>query len=163
MDQYGTRWAKSLLVYMEGDSMDLKSIYRKYNRLKTQINDLQDKIDRLNVITPTKDYSFIEKVQSSHKRKYDDKIVDRIHKIQRYEMEIEDLEFELFSMDLAINTLDQKEKVVFECIGEGDSVAETMRMTLLSRSVVENMIRDIEQRLNFYLEDFTDDEVDVVN
>lgn len=163
MDQYGTRWAKSLLVYMEGDNMDLKSIYRKYNRLKTQINDLQDKIDRLNVITPTKDYSFIEKVQSSHKRKYDDKIVDRIHKIQRYEMEIEDLEFELFSMDLAINTLDQKEKVVFECIGEGDSIAETMRMTLSSRSVVENMIRDIEQRLNFYLEDFTDDEVDVVN
>ena len=154
MDQYGTRWAKSLLVYIEGDNMDLKSIYRKYNRLKTQINDLQDKIDRLNVITPIKDYSLIEKVQSSHKRKYDDKIVDRIHKIQRYEMEIEDLEFELFSMDLAINTLDPKEKVVFECIGEGDSVAETMRMTLSSRSVVENMIRDIEQRLNFYLEDF---------
>lgn len=133
--------------------MDLKSIYRKYNSLKTQINDLQDKIDRLRVITPTKDYSFIEKVQSSHKRKYDDKVVDRIHKIQRYEMEIEDLEFELFSMDLAINTLNEKEKVVFECIGEGDSVAETMRMTLLSRSVVENMIRDIEQRLNFYLDD----------
>ena len=154
MDQYGTRWAKSLLVYIEGDNMDLKSIYRKYNRLKTQINDLQDKIDRLNVITPIKDYSLIEKVQSSHKRKYDDKVVDRIQKIQRYEMEIEDLEFELFSMDLAINTLDPKEKVVFECIGEGDSVAETMRMTLLSRSVVENMIRDIEQRLNFYLEDF---------
>ena len=154
MDQYGTRWAKSLLVYMEGDNMDLKSIYRKYNRLKTQINDLQDKIDRLNVITPTKDYSLIEKVQSSHKRKYDDKVVDRIHKIQTYEMEIEDLEFELFSMDLAINTLDPKEKVVFECIGNGDSVAETMRMTLSSRSVVENMIRDIEQRLNFYLEDF---------
>ena len=154
---YGTRWAKSLLVYMEGDNMDLKSIYRKYNRLKTQINDLQDKIDRLRVITPTKDYSFIEKVQSSHKRKYDDKVVDRIHKIQRYEMEIEDLEFELFSMDLAINTLNEKEKVVFECIGEGDSVAETMRMTLLSRSVVENMIRDIEQRLNFYLDDVIDD------
>lgn len=133
--------------------MDLKSIYRKYNRLKTQINDLQDKIDRLNVITPIKDYSLIEKVQSSHKRKYDDKVVDRIQKIQRYEMEIEDLEFELFSMDLAINTLNEKEKVVFECIGEGDSVAETMRMTLLSRSVVENMIRDIERRLNFYLED----------
>ena len=154
MDQYGTRWAKSLLVYIEGDNMDLKSIYRKYNRLKTQINDLQDKIDRLNVITPIKDYSLIEKVQSSHKRKYDDKVVDRIHKIQTYEMEIEDLEFELFSMGLAINTLNEKEKVVFECIGEGDSVAETMRMTLLSRSVVENMIRDIEQRLNFYLEDF---------
>ena len=153
MDQYGTRWAKSLLVYIEGDNMDLKSIYRKYNRLKTQINDLQDKIDRLNVITPIKDYSLIEKVQSSHKRKYDDKVVDRIHKIQRYEMEIEDLEFELFSMDLAINTLNEKEKVVFECIGEGDSVAETMRMTLSSRSVVENMIRDIEQRLNFYLDD----------
>ena len=151
---YGTRWAKSLLVYIEGDNMDLKSIYRKYNHIKTQINDLQDKIDRLNVITPTKDYSLIEKVQSSHKRKYDDKVVDRIHKIQTYEMEIEDLEFELFSMDLAINTLNEKEKVVFECIGEGDSVAETMRMTLLSRSVVENMIRDIEQRLNFYLEDF---------
>ena len=150
---YGTRWAKSLLVYIEGDNMDLKSIYRKYNRLKTQINDLQDKIERLMVITPTKDYSLIEKVQSSHKRKYDDKVVDRIHKIQRYEMEIEDLEFELFSMDLAINTLDQKEKVVFECIGEGDSVAETMRMTLLSRSAVENMIRDIEQRLNFYLDE----------
>lgn len=153
MDQYGTRWAKSLLVYMEGDNMDLKSIYRKYNSLKMQINELQDKIDRLRLITSTKDYSFIEKVQSSHKRKYDDKIVDRIHKIQRYEIEIEDLEFELFSMDLAINTLDPKEKVVFECIGEGDSVAETMRMTLSSRSVVENMIRDIEQRLNFYLED----------
>lgn len=133
--------------------MDLKSIYRKYNSLKMQINELQDKIDRLRLITSTKDYSFIEKVQSSHKRKYDDKIVDRIHKIQRYEIEIEDLEFELFSMDLAINTLDPKEKVVFECIGEGDSVAETMRMTLSSRSVVENMIRDIEQRLNFYLED----------
>ena len=72
--------------------MDLKSIYRKYNHIKTQINDLQDKIDRLNVITPIKDYSLIEKVQSSYKRKYDDKIVDRIHKIQRYEMEIEDLE-----------------------------------------------------------------------
>lgn len=143
--------------------MDLKSIYRKYNRLKTQINDLQDKIDRLNVITPTKDYSFIEKVQSSHKRKYDDKVVDRIHKIQRYEMEIEDLEFELFSMDLAINTLDPKEKVVFECVGEGDGIAETMRMTLSSRRTVENMIQDIEQRLKFYLEDFTDDEVDVVN
>ena len=154
---YGTRWAKSLLVYMEGDNMDLKSIYRKYNSLKMQINDLQDKIDRLRVITPTKDYSFIEKVQSSHKRKYDDKVVDRIHKIQRYEMEIEDLEFELFSMDLAINTLNEKEKVVFECIGEGDSVAETMRMTLSSRSVVENMIRDIEQRLNFYLDDVIDD------
>ena len=157
MDQYGTRWAKSLLVYIEGDNMDLKSIYRKYNRLKTQINDLQDKIDRLNVITPIKDYSLIEKVQSSHKRKYDDKVVDRIQKIQRYEMEIEDLEFELFSMDLAINTLNEKEKVVFECIGEGDSVAETMRMTLSSRSVVENMIRDIEQRLNFYLEDLIGD------
>lgn len=134
--------------------MDLKSIYRKYNRLKTQINDLQDKIDRLNVITPIKDYSLIEKVQSSHKRKYDDKVVDRIQKIIGYEQHKEDLEFELFSMDLAINTLNEKEKVVFECIGEGDSVAETMRMTLLSRSVVENMIRDIEQRLNFYLEDF---------
>lgn len=134
--------------------MDLKSIYRKYNHIKTQINDLQDKIDRLNVITPTKDYSFIEKVQSSHKRKYDDKVVDRIHKIQRYEQHKEDLEFELFSMDLAINTLDPKEKVVFECVGEGDGIAETMRMTLLSRRTVENMIRDIEQRLNFYLEDF---------
>ena len=134
--------------------MDLKSIYRKYNRLKTQINDLQDKIDRLKVITPTKDYSLIEKVQSSHKRKYDDKVVDRIQKIIGYEQHKEDLEFELFSMDLAINTLNEKEKVVFECIGEGDSVAETMRMTLLSRSVVENMIRDIEQRLNFHLEDF---------
>ena len=133
--------------------MDLKSIYRKYNRLKTQINDLQDKIDRLNVITPTKDYSLIEKVQSSHKRKYDDKVVDRIQKIIGYEQHKEDLEFELFSMDLAINTLNEKEKVVFECIGEGDSVAETMRMTLSSRSVVENMIRDIEQRLTFYLED----------
>ena len=153
MDRHGTRWAKSLLVYIEGDNMDLKSIYRKYNRLKTQINDLQDKIDRLNVITPIKDYSLIEKVQSSHKRKYDDKIVDRIQKIIGYEQHKEDLEFELFSMDLAINTLNEKEKVVFECIGEGDSVAETMRMTLLSRSVVENMIRDIEQRLNFYLED----------
>lgn len=153
MDQYGTRWAKSLLVYMEGDNMDLKSIYRKYNRLKTQINDLQDKIDRLNVITPTKDYSFIEKVQSSHKKKYDDKAVDRIQKILGYEQHKEVLEFELFSMDLAINTLNEKEKVVFECIGEGDSVAETMRMTLSSRSVVENMIRDIEQRLIFYLED----------
>ena len=134
--------------------MDLKSIYRKYNHIKTQINDLQDKIDRLNVITPIKDYSLIEKVQSSHKRKYDDKAVDRIQKIIGYEQHKEDLEFELFSMDLAINTLNEKEKVVFECIGEGDSVAETMRMTLLSRSVVENMIRDIEQRLNFYLEDF---------
>ena len=134
--------------------MDLKSIYRKYNHIKTQINDLQDKIDRLNVITPIKDYSLIEKVQSSHKRKYDDKVVDRIQKIIGYEQHKEDLEFELFSMDLAINTLNEKEKVVFECIGEGDSVAETMRMTLLSRSVVENMIRDIEQRLNFYLEDF---------
>ena len=134
--------------------MDLKSIYRKYNHIKTQINDLQDKIDRLNVITPTKDYSFIEKVQSSHKRKYDDKVVDRIQKIIGYEQHKEDLEFELFSMDLAVNTLNEKEKVVFECIGEGDSVAETMRMTLLSRSVVENMIRDIEQRLTFYLEDF---------
>lgn len=134
--------------------MDLKSIYRKYNSLKTQINDIQDKIDSLNVITPTKDYSFIEKVQSSHKRKYDDKVVDRIQKIIGYEQHKEDLEFELFSMDLAVNTLNEKEKVVFECIGEGDSVAETMRMTLLSRSVVENMIRDIEQRLNFYLEDF---------
>ena len=134
--------------------MDLKSIYRKYNHIKTQINDLQDKIDRLNVITPIKDYSLIEKVQSSHKRKYDDKVVDRIQKIIGYEQHKEDLEFELFSMDLAINTLDPKEKVVFECIGEGDSVAETMRMTLSSRSVVENMIRDIEQRLNFYLEDF---------
>ena len=134
--------------------MDLKSIYRKYNRLKTQINDLQDKIDRLNVITPIKDYSLIEKVQSSHKRKYDDKVVDRIQKIIGYEQHKEDLEFELFSMDLAINTLNEKEKVVFECIGEGDSVAETMRMTLLSRSVVENMIRDIEQRLTFHLEDF---------
>ena len=154
MDQYGTRWAKSLLVYIEGDNMDLKSIYRKYNRLKTQINDLQDKIDRLNVITPIKDYSLIEKVQSSHKRKYDDKVVDRIQKIIGYEQHKEDLEFELFSMDLAINTLNEKEKVVFECIGEGDSVAETMRMMLSSRSVVENMIRDIEQRLNFYLEDF---------
>ena len=154
MDHEGTRWAKSLLVYIEGDNMDLKSIYRKYNRLKTQINDLQDKIDRLNVITPTKDYSFIEKVQSSHKRKYDDKVVDRIQKIIGYEQHKEDLEFELFSMDLAINTLNEKEKVVFECIGEGDSVAETMRMTLSSRSVVENMIRDIEQRLTFYLEDF---------
>lgn len=122
-----------------------------------QINDIQDKIDSLRIITPTKDYSFIEKVQSSHKRKYDDKVVDRIHKIQTYEMEIEDLEFELFSMDLAINTLNEKEKVVFECIGEGDSVAETMRMTLLSRSVVENMIRDIEQRLTFYLEDLIGD------
>ena len=150
---YGTRWAKSLLVYIEGDNMDLKSIYRKYNRLKMQINDLQDKIDRLNVITPTKDYSLIEKVQSSHKRKYDDKVVDRIQKIIGYEQHKEVLEFELFSMDLAINTLNEKEKVVFECIGEGDSVAETMRMTLLSRSVVENMIRDIEQRLNFYLDD----------
>lgn len=137
--------------------MDLKSIYRKYNRLKTQINDLQDKIDRLNVITPIKDYSLIEKVQSSHKRKYDDKVVDRIQKIIGYEQHKEDLEFELFSMDLAINTLNEKEKVVFECIGEGDSVAETMRMTLLSRSVVENMIRDIEQRLNFYLEDLIGD------
>ena len=154
MDQYGTRWAKSLLVYIEGDNMDLKSIYRKYNRLKTQINDLQDKIDRLNVITPIKDYSLIEKVQSSHKRKYDDKVVDRIQKIIGYEQHKEVLEFEFFSMDLAINTLDPKEKVVFECIGNGDSVAETMRMTLLSRSVVENMIRDIEQRLNFHLEDF---------
>lgn len=154
MDHEGTRWAKSLLVYIEGDNMDLKSIYRKYNRLKTQINDLQDKIDRLNVITPIKDYSLIEKVQSSHKRKYDDKVVDRIQKIIGYEQHKEDLEFELFSMDLAINTLNEKEKVVFECIGEGDSVAETMRMTLSSRSVVENMIRDIEQRLNFYLEDF---------
>lgn len=154
MDHEGTRWAKSLLLYMEGDNMDLKSIYRKYNRLKTQINDLQDKIDRLRLITPTKDYSLIEKVQSSHKRKYDDKVVDRIQKILGYEQHKEDLEFELFSMDLAINTLNEKEKVVFECIGEGDSVAETMRMTLLSRSVVENMIRDIEQRLNFYLEDF---------
>lgn len=154
MDHEGTRWAKSLLLYIEGDNMDLKSIYRKYNRLKTQINDLQDKIDRLNVITPTKDYSFIEKVQSSHKRKYDDKVVDRIQKIIGYEQHKEDLEFELFSMDLAINTLNEKEKVVFECIGEGDSVAETMRMTLSSRSVVENMIRDIEQRLTFYLEDF---------
>ena len=134
--------------------MDLKSIYRKYNHIKTQINDLQDKIDRLNVITPIKDYSLIEKVQSSHKRKYDDKVVDRIQKIIGHEQHKEDLEFELFSMDLAINTLNEKEKVVFECIGEGDSVAETMRMTLLSRSVVENMIRDIEQRLNFYLEDF---------
>ena len=134
--------------------MDLKSIYRKYNRLKTQINDLQDKIDRLNVITPIKDYSLIEKVQSSHKRKYDDKVVDRIQKIIGYEQHKEDLEFELFSMDLAVNTLNEKEKVVFECIGEGDSIAETMRMTLLSRSVVENMIRDIEQRLNFHLEDF---------
>ena len=134
--------------------MDLKSIYRKYNHIKTQINDLQDKIDRLNVITPIKDYSLIEKVQSSHKRKYDDKAVDRIQKIIGYEQHKEDLEFELFSMDLAINTLNEKEKVVFECIGEGDSVAETMRMTLLSRSVVENMIRDIEQRLTFYLEDF---------
>ena len=134
--------------------MDLKSIYRKYNHIKTQINDLQDKIDRLNVITPIKDYSLIEKVQSSHKRKYDDKVVDRIQKIIGYEQHKEDLEFELFSMDLAINTLNEKEKVVFECIGEGDSVAETMRMTLLSRSVVENMIRDIEQRLTFYLEDF---------
>ena len=153
MDHEGTRWARSLLVYIEGDNMDLKSIYRKYNSLKTQINDIQDKIDSLNVITPTKDYSFIEKVQSSHKRKYDDKVVDRIHKIQRYEMEIEDLEFELFSMDLAINTLDPKEKAVFECIGEGDSIAETMRMTLLSRRTVENMIQDIEQRLNFYLEE----------
>lgn len=153
MDHEGTRWAKSLLVYIEGDNMDLKSIYRKYNRLKTQINDLQDKIDRLNVITPTKDYSLIEKVQSSHKRKYDDKVVDRIQKILGYEQHKEDLEFELFSMDLAINTLNEKEKVVFECIGEGDSVAETMRMTLSSRSVVENMIRDIEQRLTFYLED----------
>ena len=151
---YGTRWAKSLLVYIEGDNMDLKSIYRKYNHIKTQINDLQDKIDRLNVITPIKDYSLIEKVQSSHKRKYDDKVVDRIQKIIGYEQHKEDLEFELFSMDLAINTLNEKEKVVFECIGEGDSVAETMRMTLLSRSVVENMIRDIEQRLTFYLEDF---------
>ena len=154
MDQYGTRWAKSLLVYIEGDNMDLKSIYRKYNHIKTQINDLQDKIDRLNVITPIKDYSLIEKVQSSHKRKYDDKAVDRIQKIIGYEQHKEDLEFELFSMDLAVNTLNEKEKVVFECIGEGDSVAETMRMTLLSRSVVENMIRDIEQRLNFHLEDF---------
>ena len=154
MDHEGTRWAKSLLLYMEGDNMDLKNIYRKYNRLKVQINDLQDKIDRLNVITPIKDYSLIEKVQSSHKRKYDDKVVDRIQKIIGYEQHKEDLEFELFSMDLAINTLNEKEKVVFECIGEGDSVAETMRMTLLSRSVVENMIRDIEQRLNFYLEDF---------
>ena len=153
MDHEGTRWAKSLLLYIEGDNMDLKSIYRKYNRLKTQINDLQDKIDRLNVITPIKDYSLIEKVQSSHKRKYDDKVVDRIQKIIGYEQHKEDLEFELFSMDLAINTLNEKEKVVFECIGEGDSVAETMRMTLSSRSVVENMIRDIEQRLNFYLED----------
>ena len=133
--------------------MDLKSIYRKYNHIKTQINDLQDKIDRLMLITPIKDYSFIEKVQSSHKRKYDDKVVDRIHKIQRYEMEIEDLEFELFSMDLAINTLNPKEMVVFECVGEGDSIAETMRMTLLSRRTVENMIQDIEQRLNFYLEE----------
>ena len=137
--------------------MDLKSIYRKYNRLKMQINDLQDKIDRLNVITPIKDYSLIEKVQSSHKRKYDDKVVDRIQKIIGYEQHKEDLEFELFSMDLAINTLNEKEKVVFECIGEGDSVAETMRMTLSSRSVVENMIRDIEQRLNFYLEDLIGD------
>lgn len=154
MDHEGTRWAKSLLVYIEGDNMDLKNIYRKYNRLKTQINDLQDKIDRLNVITPIKDYSLIEKVQSSHKRKYDDKVVDRIQKIIGYEQHKEDLEFELFSMDLAVNTLNEKEKVVFECIGEGDSVAETMRMTLLSRSVVENMIRDIEQRLTFYLEDF---------
>ena len=157
MDHEGTRWARSLLVYIEGDNMDLKSIYRKYNRLKTQINDLQDKIDRLNVITPIKDYSLIEKVQSSHKRKYDDKVVDRIQKIIGYEQHKEDLEFELFSMDLAINTLNEKEKVVFECIGEGDSVAETMRMTLLSRSVVENMIRDIEQRLNFYLEDLIGD------
>ena len=138
---------------MEGDNMDLKSIYRKYNRLKTQINDLQDKIDRLNVITPTKDYSLIEKVQSSHKRKYDDKVVDRIQKIIGYEQHKEYLEFELFSMDLAINTLNEKEKVVFECIGEGDSIAETMRMTLLSRRTVENMIQDIEQRLNFYLEE----------
>ena len=154
MDHEGTRWARSLLVYIEGDNMDLKSIYRKYNHIKTQINDLQDKIDRLNVITPIKDYSLIEKVQSSHKRKYDDKVVDRIQKIIGYEQHKEDLEFELFSMDLAINTLNEKEKVVFECIGEGDSVAETMRMTLSSRSVVENMIRDIEQRLNFYLEDF---------
>ena len=157
MDHEGTRWAKSLLVYIEGDNMDLKSIYRKYNHIKTQINDLQDKIDRLNVITPIKDYSLIEKVQSSHKRKYDDKVVDRIQKIIGYEQHKEDLEFELFSMDLAINTLNEKEKVVFECIGEGDSVAETMRMTLLSRSVVENMIRDIEQRLNFYLEDLIGD------
>ena len=154
MDHEGTRWAKSLLVYIEGDNMDLKSIYRKYNHIKTQINDLQDKIDRLNVITPTKDYSSIEKVQSSHKRKYDDTVADRIQKIIGYEQHKEDLEFELFSMDLAINTLNEKEKVVFECIGEGDSVAETMRMTLLSRSVVEKMIRDIEQRLTFYLEDF---------
>ena len=153
MDHEGTRWAKSLLVYIEGDNMDLKSIYRKYNRLKTQINDLQDKIDRLNVITPTKDYSFIEKVQSSHKRKYDDKVVDRIQKILGYEQHKEVLEFELFSMDLAINTLNEKEKVVFECVGEGDSIAETMRMTLLSRRTVENMIQDIEQRLNFYLEE----------
>ena len=157
MDHEGTRWARSLLVYIEGDNMDLKSIYRKYNHIKTQINDLQDKIDRLNVITPIKDYSLIEKVQSSHKRKYDDKVVDRIQKIIGYEQHKEDLEFELFSMDLAINTLNEKEKVVFECIGEGDSVAETMRMTLLSRSVVENMIRDIEQRLNFYLEDLIGD------
>ena len=153
MDRHGTRWAKSLLVYIEGDNMDLKSIYRKYNRLKTQINDLQDKIDRLNVITPTKDYSLIEKVQSSHKRKYDDKVVDRIQKILGYEQHKEVLEFEFFSMDLAINTLDPKEKVVFECVGEGDSIAETMRMTLLSRRTVENMIQDIEQRLNFYLEE----------
>ena len=157
MDHEGTRWAKSLLVYIEGDNMDLKSIYRKYNRLKMQINDLQDKIDRLNVITPIKDYSLIEKVQSSHKRKYDDKAVDRIQKILGYEQHKEVLEFEFFSMDLAINTLDPKEKVVFECIGEGDSVAETMRMTLSSRSVVENMIQDIEQRLNFYLDDVIDD------
>ena len=83
--------------------MDLKNIYRKYNHIKTQINDLQDKIDRLNVITPLKDYSLIEKVQSSHKRKYDDKIVDRIQKIIGYEQHKEDLEFELFSMDLALN------------------------------------------------------------
>lgn len=138
---------------MEGDNMDLKSIYRKYNSLKMQINDLQDKIDRLRVITPTKDYSLTEKVQSSHKRKYDDKVVDRLQKIIGYEQHKEDLEFELFSMDLAINTLNPKEMVVFECVGEGDSIAETMRMTLLSRRTVENMIQDIEQRLNFYLEE----------
>ena len=129
--------------------MEIKKFTRKYNHLKEELQRMKDVVRYLEIKSPITNYALQEKVQSSHKCKHEEKMINSIEKAALYRFKIEQVERELEGIETALETFQKHQQEIIDYIGKDMSLAMIQRFTGLSKRKLDAEIEIIEQSLNY--------------
>lgn len=132
--------------------MGIRLLMEKKRRLQTEVDRLEGEIRYLQIISPATNYRIQEKVQSSHKMTEEEKITSRLEKIKKYEIKVEELKFKIFSINAAIDTFDDRDKKIIECIEKGYNINLIAKFTGVGVRKLKTIIKDIDSRVDLLME-----------